>query len=362
MIPALEVRALSVSFDGGAVAPVSTDSRDAAPRRRAGLANVQLAVQAGDCLAVLGVSGSGKSSLLRTLAGLQPASSGQVLVKGRDVSTSPPELRGIVYLHQEPVLFPHLTVLGNVAFPMRVRGVDAREADRRALQWLSTLQVGELHGNRPATLSGGQRHRVALARALAAEPDVLLLDEPLASLDPVVREDIRVALQAARGASGAAMILVTHDLDDALAIASQIAAIGHGTLTAAARPTQMLESPPDLETARLLGVYAEIPGTVRESDGLVFQWIGGSVPAIGAVPGRVVACVRSHELTIGRGDQMDAPVLTVVERKEKAHETRLTLQSIAGEVLVVRTGSGNGAAVGDLVQVAITNARFFPPG
>ena len=182
-------------------------------------------VNSGECLAVLGVSGSGKSSLLRTLAGLQPTIRGTVMVNGQDVSSLPPERRGVVYLHQEPVLFPHLSVLDNVAFPMTVRGVGKELAMDRAVEWLQRLQVFGVSGLAPESLSGGQRHRVALARALCADPAVLLLDEPLASLDPAVRRDVREALQEARAASGAAMVLVTHDLDDALAVATHIAAI-----------------------------------------------------------------------------------------------------------------------------------------
>lgn len=371
---ALVVRALHVLFGGASpppriaqrsvstllVDPVTDQEMARFPGTRLGLADLSFAVAGGDCLAVLGVSGSGKSSLLRTLAGLQPSIRGDVAVNGEDVSALPPERRGIVYLHQEPVLFPHLSVLDNVAFPMTVCGVARRAAQRRAFDWMQRLYISELAGFSPQSVSGGQRHRVALARALCADPAVLLLDEPLAALDPAVRADIREALQLARAASGAAMVLVTHDLDDALAIATHIAAITRFSLTAAATPDALLNTPPDLETARLLGVYAEIPGAVIDAaGGPAFHWIGGSIPAPGAAPGSAVACVRSHEVVLTHGRVDDGPVLLVVERKERAHEVLLTVQRAHDLRAVVRVGNGVTVSVGDEVQVTITNARIF---
>ena len=374
MTLALDVRDLHVLFGGSSAPPriaqhsvsallvdsVCEQEMARFPGARLGLAGLSFAVAAGDCLAVLGVSGSGKSSLLRTLAGLQPTVRGTVLVNGQDVSAFPAEHRGIVYLHQEPVLFPHLSVLDNVMFPLTVRGVARRTAQQRAFDWMKRLYVSELAGFAPQSLSGGQRHRVALARALCADPAVLLLDEPLAALDPAVRADIREALQLAREASGAAMVLVTHDLDDALAIATHIATVTRYSLTAAATPGSLLHTPPDLETAKLLGVYAEIQGTVVDAaGGPAFHWIGGAVPAPGAAAGSAVACVRSYEVELMRGRVDDGQALLVVERKERAHEVLLTVQRAHDLCAVVRVGNGVAAAVGDEVQVSITNARIF---
>ncbi|MDZ7629779.1 MAG: ABC transporter ATP-binding protein [Gemmatimonadaceae bacterium] len=328
---------------------------------RIGLARVAFSVQGGDCLAVLGTSGSGKSSLLRTLAGLEIHRRGSIRVSGRDVATLPPEQRGIVYLHQEPVLFPHLSVLRNVAFPLTLRGVNAAEAERRAVEMLARLQVGELAGNAADALSGGQRHRVALARALCADPAVLLLDEPLSSLDPAVRRDVREALLAVRQASGAAMVIVTHDLDDAMAVATHIGAIGQfGDLSTPVAPADMLDAPGSLETARLLGVYAEVAGTVvGDGAGATFHWIGGVIPAAGATPGPTVACVRSHEVRVHPGDLADAPRLAVVERREAAQDTQLVVQSVSGVKATVRVGSGVLVPQDRVVQIVIHRARFF---
>jgi putative spermidine/putrescine transport system ATP-binding protein len=387
----LDVRELYVLFGGASsqyrsaqsarmliVDPVTSASLVQPPGYHLGLANLTFTVDGGSCLAVLGRSGSGKSSLLRTLAGLQPAGGGRVLVNGRDVSALPAEQRSVVYLHQEPVLFPHLSVLENVAFPMTIRGVGKRDAFRRASEWLSRLHVAEVMGNAPDALSGGQRHRVALARALSAEPAALLLDEPLASLDPAVRRDVRAALLEVRAASGAAMILVTHDLDDAMAVASHISVIGpFGNLSAPMAPSQMLDQPPDIEAARLLGVFAELEGDVR--DDARFHWIGGSVEAHGVQRGRAIACVRAHELrllsytvvgttavsdtavgdtAIGDSAEQTHP-LAVAELRESVHETSLVVRDDAGGLATIRVGTGAVVAVGDRVRVAVDRARFF---
>lgn len=326
---------------------------------RSGLRGLNFGVDGADCLAVLGASGSGKSSLLRTLAGLQVAAGGSVRVKGRDVTALPPEQRSIVYLHQEPVLFPHHTVEDNVAFPQVVRGVSAITAKQRALEWLSRLQVAELHGRKADALSGGQRHRVALARALCAEPEVLLLDEPLASLDPATRRDVREALQAVRHASGAAMVLVTHDLDDALAIATHILTLGGEGQTALATPDELLRHPPSLEVARLLGVYSEIAGVVRVHGSVsVFDWIGGSVQTDGMTSGAAIACVRASEVDVVPGDERNAPVLTVTERRNGAHESVLTVRNAEGASASVRVGSSVVADAGTQVQLVLRHARL----
>lgn len=338
-----------------------------------GLRDITFSVNGADCLAVLGVSGSGKSSLLRTLAGLQRAAAGAICVNGRDVTTLPPEQRNIVYLHQEPVLFPHRTVVENVAFPLQVRGVATREAGRRAIEWLARLQVDELASRMPPQLSGGQRHRVALARALCAEPAVLLLDEPLASLDPAVRRDVGDALQAVRRASGAAMVLVTHDLDDALAIATHIMTLGHGMQTALDTPDTLLAAPPSLAVARLLGIYAELAGEVIETAaGMMFRWAGGAIPVAGGIEspalGPAVACVRAHEVQVHRCDASGGQVddfrafrLTVVDRRDGASEAWITLRDIAGADIRLRTGGGTEVCIGDSVQVTLRHARIFSP-
>lgn len=367
MTPTLEVRDLDVLFGPAA----SFDRRftadrplDEPPGYRVGLPGVSFSVESGDCLAVLGASGSGKSSLLRALAGLQVVRTGTVRVKGRDVTALPPERRSVVYLHQEPVLFPHRSVIENVMFPLIVRGVPKATALPMALEWLQRLQVQHVAGNMPEALSGGQRHRVALARALCADPAVLLLDEPLASLDPGVRADVRDALLAARAASGAAVLLVTHDLEDALAVGTHIMTLGTFGVSALGTADAMLQSPPSLATARLLGVYAEVPGVVRGSGaGALFRWAGGEIPAPGAESGDVVACVRAHEVQLRVASPDDRDALTVLERRDGPHESVLTLalRGLTDTPVRLRASPGAAARVGDHVTVTLSTLRLLPP-
>jgi ABC-type sulfate/molybdate transport systems ATPase subunit len=340
----LAVQALSVSFGA-----------------RDGLRGLTFAAGVRECVAVLGVSGSGKSSLLRTLAGLQPAAHGRVMVDGRDVTTLPPEQRRMVYLHQEPVLFPTRTVLENVAFPLEIRGASTRDAAARAQAWLERLQVAELASRMPTALSGGQKHRVALARALCAEPQVLLLDEPLAALDPAVRADVRDALIAAREASGAAMVLVTHDLDDALAVADRIVTLERGTQTANATPAALLDAPPALSTARLLGLYGEIRGTIRDGTfGSTFLWAAGDMQVEASHTGDTIACVRAHHVHVTLADARDAHACVVTARRDGAHTTWLTLRTASDGVVRLPAPLATVARVGDHVRVTLSALIPFP--
>jgi ABC-type sulfate/molybdate transport systems ATPase subunit len=344
MTAALDVRHLAVRFGRAEFA---------------GLRGLTFDVAGGHCLAVLGASGSGKSSLRRTLAGLQAAAGGAVHVNGRDVTTLPPEKRSIVYLHQEPVLFPHRTVEENVAFPQLVRGMSAPDAKRRAVEWLARLQVDALRTRSADALSGGQRHRVALARALCAEPDVLLLDEPMASLDPATRRDVRLALQSVRAVSGVAMVLVTHDLDDALTIATRILTLGTDGPTALATPEALLRDPPSLDVARLLGIYSEIAGVVRqEENSRVFHWMGGVLPAGEAALGATIACARAHDVELVSGDESNVPELTVTDRRDGAQESVVTVRNAEGASAVVRIGSGVDTAAGDRVRLLLRRATL----
>src|SRR5690606_30111735 len=183
-----------------------------------GLSAVSLTVGAGERVVLVGASGAGKTSLLRAIAGLAPLAGGTVSIGGVPAAALPPERRDAVYLHQSPLLFPHMTVHDNVAFPLRVRGMAAAERSRRTLEVLEAVRLGGFGSRMPHTLSGGQRHRVALARAVAARPRVLLLDEPLTGLDPALREDVREAVLSVHREYRPALLIVTHDLDEAALI------------------------------------------------------------------------------------------------------------------------------------------------
>ena len=230
-----------------------------------GLRNVSLSIAHGERIVLLGPSGEGKTTLLRAVAGLSAITGGTVRVNGRDVSALAPEARGTVYLHQVPVLFPHLSVMDNVAFPLTVRGVGKTDRHRVAQQLLDRLGLGPFGNRLPHMLSGGQRHRVALARALGAQPHMRLLDEPLSALDPTLRRDVREAIRDAHDDSAAGMMLVTHDLDDATSLGDRIAVMLDRTIAQIASATELFARPASRDVMRFLGVHQELSGTMRDA-------------------------------------------------------------------------------------------------
>lgn len=251
MTPALEVRGLDVPFGDGP-----------------GLSGVEFSVEAGGRLGIVGPSGAGKTSLLRALAGSGRITAGSIRVHGEEVSHLPAARRGAVLLSQRPLLFPHLSVFENVAFPLRVRGVRGRALGVRVDRALEAVRLGDLASRAPVALSGGQAHRVALARAVVSRPRVLLLDEPLSSLDPALREDVRRSMMEVQAEFGPAMLLVTHDLGEAGRSAEELAVLLDGRIAQMGVPARVFRSPDTLAVARFLGLPNELPG-VRGPDALV---------------------------------------------------------------------------------------------
>jgi putative spermidine/putrescine transport system ATP-binding protein len=273
----------------------------------AGLHDITFTVQTGECVAVVGASGAGKSTLLRAIAGLSPAGSGSIEIAGRDVTKLPPERRGAVYLHQSPVLFPHLDVTGNVAFPLRVRNVPGDIIATRVAGALDRMRLERLGQRRVSTLSGGQRHRVALARALVADPPVLLLDEPLSALDPALRGDVRAAIADVRDTGACGLLLVTHDLDDAALLASRVCVLHAGAIAQDATPAELFARPASLAVARFLDVPNLLEGRV---DGGVFTSALGKWAAAGEADGPAVAAFRPDAVCLG-ADGSRAEVIEV---------------------------------------------------
>lgn len=243
------------------------------------LDDVTLEIPAGSCTAILGPSGSGKSTILRVLAGLDLASTGQVLVDGRDVADLSPEHRGMGMVFQRPLLFPHLSVLDNVAFADRVAGLGRAASRRNAEGYLEMVQLAGYGRRSVHELSGGQEQRVAIARSLAARPSVLLLDEPFSALDPSLRTDMHDLIRDIRAALSPTIVLVTHDRDEAAAVADRIAVLHRGELLQHDLVERIYNAPVSVRVARLLGGLNEVPGTVIDG---VHHSTMGAVP-LGAV-------------------------------------------------------------------------------
>lgn len=202
---------------------------------------------------ILGASGAGKSTILGIIAGLVTADAGTVHLGRQHLDPLAPHRRPVTLLMQQPQLFPHLTVLDNAAFGLRVRGASRRTRRDRAQRLLELTGVGHLARRAPQELSGGEQQRVALARALAVEPRVLLADEPFASVDAPVRRELQELLTSLHRNLGTAIVLVTHDLNEALTISDQLVVLNDGHVTDAGPPAALFERPTSAHTARLVG-------------------------------------------------------------------------------------------------------------
>ncbi|NUR33501.1 MAG: ABC transporter ATP-binding protein [Gemmatimonadaceae bacterium] len=336
-----------------------------------GLRDISFTVGGGEQLAVLGPSGVGKTTLLRALAGLAPVTSGRVVVRGTEVTTLPPERRDVVYLHQTPVLFEHLSVAENVAFPLRVRRVANDVVRERVTGALAAVRLPGLGHRAPHMLSGGQRHRVALARALVARPAVLLLDEPLSALDPALRDEVREAIADVHAAAESldrapAMVLVTHDVDDAGLLADRVAVLLKGGIAQLAPPAALFARPATLGVARLLGTYQTIPGRVRA--GGAVECALGTIPNDAAMPigAPVVVAFRRDALTVRAAlNEPCAVTARVVGIRHRAHAASVVLRLESAPDAPVLEAALHGAVtpgVGELCGVALDrhSALVFP--
>lgn len=274
------------------------------------LSGIELTFHAGEITALLGPSGSGKTTLLNIIAGLVPATSGRVLVGARDVTALPVEARSVGYVFQAHALFPHLTVGGNVEFPLRVRGVSRRARRERAFEVLDMVELAGLAGRPIATLSGGQRQRVAIARALAADPAILLLDEPLSALDPDLRGRIRLELRGLLDRLNIPTVLVTHDRDDAFVLSNRIVLLQGGRIIQDGTPEEVYRQPVDEDAARLLGAANRvlIQGRYRlcRPEDLVIA--GEDEPAHLTITVDRVHFLGAHRRVVGRSEGGEAIV------------------------------------------------------
>jgi putative spermidine/putrescine transport system ATP-binding protein len=230
---------------------------------------VDLKIADGEFFSLLGPSGSGKTTVLRMIAGFEMPSSGRIFLTGDDVTRVPPFRRDVNTVFQDYALFPHLDVLENVAYGLRVKGVGKEERLSRAEEALATVALEGYEGRRTTQLSGGQRQRVALARALVNRPKVLLLDEPLGALDLKLREQMQVELKAIQGSVGITFVFVTHDQDEALSMSDRVAVFNQGRIEQVGTPSEVYERPVSEFVARFVGTSNLLgPGV---SAGLVGQ-------------------------------------------------------------------------------------------
>jgi iron(III) transport system ATP-binding protein len=320
------------------------------------LAGLDLEVPAGAFTAILGPSGSGKTTLLRLLAGFDRADAGSITIGDRVVDGPavhvPPEHRHIGYVPQEGALFPHLTVAGNVAF-----GLPARQRrGPRVGELLDLVGLAGLGDRYPHQLSGGQQQRVALARALAVRPEVVLLDEPFASLDAHMRASVRTDVQRICRTAGTTAVLVTHDQDEALSTADRIAVLRDGTIAQYAAPQDLYARPADPALATFVGDANLLDGKL--ADRLAVDTVLGRLPlSAGCEPtgsGVVTVLVRPEQLQADPDAAAEGLTGHVVACEYYGHDAVVRVQPDGdpdGPQLVVRTTGGPQLAAGSRVAV-----------
>ena len=276
------------------------------------LNDLSLTIAPGELVALLGPSGCGKTTALRLLAGLEEADGGRVLIDGNDVTAVPANRRDVGMVFQAYSLFPHMVAWENVAFGLQMRKVGAAERKRRALEVLELVGLGAYAYRYATQLSGGQQQRVALARALAIQPKVLLLDEPLSALDAKVRSRLRDEIRRVQMEVGITTLFVTHDQEEALAIADRVGVMQAGHLEQLGPPTLVYTRPATPFVAEFVGLTNRIPGEVKAGS---VEVRGTRLPLVQAdVPtGSAIALVRPEAISLASdGDMGDGPLVGTV--------------------------------------------------
>jgi len=264
------------------------------------LRDINLTVDEGEYFIVLGPTGAGKTVLLESIAGLYPVKSGEIWLRGKEVTRLEPEKRNISIVYQDHALFPHLSVAGNILFGLKLQRRPRQELDK-ILDWLSDLLgIAHLLDRSPDTLSGGERQKVALARALSTKPEVLLLDEPLSALDPETREGVQRELRHLHDQLKVTTIHVTHDFDEAIALGDHIAVLGEGCIKQVGTPEQVFHQPNSEFVARFAMARNIFAGeVVDKADGsIVFRTEGTELAVATDLRGRLHTSVRPEDILV----------------------------------------------------------------
>ena len=260
------------------------------------LNDFNLEIKPGEMVVLLGGSGCGKSTALRSLAGLEDIQAGRILVGGQDVTGVPVNKRDMAMVFQAYSLFPHMTALQNVEFGLEIRGVTRAERRHLAMEKLDLVGLADQAGKYTQQMSGGQQQRVALARALAVNPRVLLLDEPLSALDAKVRVQLRDEIRRIQLEAGTTTVFVTHDQEEALAVADRIGVMNHGRIEQIADPQTLYRRPETEYVATFIGLTKRLPGISNGAEAVVF---GQRVPLLGGSRKEgAVVLVRPENMTI----------------------------------------------------------------
>ena len=318
------------------------------------LDHLDLTLRPGELVALLGPSGCGKTTTLRLLAGLEDTDTGSITVAGRDITRLPASKRDMGMVFQAYSLFPHMTVRQNVAFGLRLRRVGAAARDKRALEMLDLVGLSTQADRYPHQLSGGQQQRVALARALAIEPQVLLLDEPLSALDAKVRAQLRDQIRRIQLKVGITTLFVTHDQEEALAIADRVGVMREGRIEQLATPTEVYSRPATSFVAEFVGLTNRLDGQVSGGQvtvrGCTLPLMESNVP-----DGRVVALVRPEAVTMASHTSEESSPLvgTVIAITFLGATSRVTVD-LGDTTVMAQLATSDATALSAGSRVALT--------
>ncbi|OIV35493.1 iron ABC transporter ATP-binding protein [Mangrovactinospora gilvigrisea] len=316
------------------------------------LDHVDLTLEPGEIVSILGPSGSGKSTLLRAVAGLQPLTAGRILLDDADQASTPPHRRGVGLMFQDHALFPTRDVGGNVAFGLRMHGAPRAAAERRVAELLGLVGLPDAARRPIATLSGGEQQRVALARALAPSPRLLMLDEPLGQLDRGLRERLVQELRAVFTRLGTSVLAVTHDQGEAFALADRVVVMHDGRIAQTGTPQELWRRPADEFVARFLGFGNLVPATASGGEAET-PWGPVPVPK-DAADGRYLLLVRPGGVRLAAPEaaSLRASVTARTFRGGPADSVTLALDPERGPALEATCRLGDAPVPGSTVAVA----------
>lgn len=294
------------------------------------LDEVSISLEKGEFVCLLGPSGCGKTTLLRLIAGLTDFDSGQILLEGEDLSNTPARKRGFGIVFQSYSLFPDMTVAQNVGYGLKIRGKNPEEIRTRVAELLAMVKLPQLADSYPGSLSGGQQQRVALARAIAVDPRVLLLDEPLSALDARVRVELRSEIQALQKSLGIPTLMVTHDQEEALAMADKIICMRAGSIVQVGSPEDLYLRPRTRFVANFMGISNLIS---PEAMARLVPAVADSKPP--SDKRRYLACIRPEQITLTPNDAGTARITGI---EFLGNLRRITLDSTVGPLIAEVSG------------------------
>ncbi|GAA0776395.1 ABC transporter ATP-binding protein [Roseibium denhamense] len=330
------------------------------------LDNVDLQIDEGTFFVVLGPSGCGKSTLLKSIAGLEPIDAGEIRLGGRIVAGNrvhvPPEERQVGVVFQSYALWPHMSVAGNVAFPLETAGTPKQQVSKRVQDCLETVALTPYQTRKPSDLSGGQRQRVALARCLAQGASTVLMDEPLANLDPHLRNSMEEELAEFHRTSGATTVFITHDQREAMALADKVAVMWDGRILQVDDPDTLYRRPLSQRVAGFIGRSAIIPVVIQQVDGATarFELAGASVEVdcpVGTRPGPAQVLLRPDHIVLSTG-AYGLPVQIVRTTYRGGHwEVFVSVEGLEEPIMM---NLSRRATPGERLQVEIIRGWVLP--